>query len=508
MKLFGLRSPMNGCALLALLATTVLAFWRMECRARVGVGRIDPLMNFGEAGAHVHSIHGSSGFSETATYETLLDASCTSCVAEQDKSAYWTPSLYFQAADGKFTLVNQVGGMLAYYLLYSNTDGTLPVAFPARFKMIAGDNFRRNFSGPVPDADKSSWDTIPGYMTQESLTEKATGFNCLNYNKAPEGSFYRHFLPDKAYLDANCVDGLRFELMFPSCWNGKDVDSADHKSHVAYPNLVTNGDCPSGYDTRLVSLMYETIWDTYAFKGQDGQFVIANGDPTGYGYHGDFMMGWDEDVLDKAVQSCTDSGGDVYDCPVFTFQDSDAYSNCNITTPSNIANDDVYGPASTLPGNILIQSGPAQATPGSAQPDSEPSSPSASSTVPVLSYAPGTSVSGSSVTGGPFDILVETSGTQAVQEAPASPTSFSSETSASTSSAIAVITSAAVLSDAGLLPNQNIFSTLWTTSGREVLEYILIEETVEVPEATTTTAVVEAVHKRSHLHRHARRHHY
>lgn len=37
------------------------AFWRMECPGRVGLARIDPIVNRGEASPHVHSIHGSSG---------------------------------------------------------------------------------------------------------------------------------------------------------------------------------------------------------------------------------------------------------------------------------------------------------------------------------------------------------------------------------------------------------------------------------------------------------------
>lgn len=145
--------------------------------------------------------------------------------------------------------------------------------------MIAGDNFQRNFSYPVPDLPKSDW---TGNMTDQAfLRQAALGFNCLNYAAPPEGSLYRHFLPDKAYLDANCLDGVRFELMFPSCWNGVDVDSPDHKSHVAYPSEVMTGNCPTGFETRLVSMFFETIWNTYAFKGVDGQFIIANGDPTG-----------------------------------------------------------------------------------------------------------------------------------------------------------------------------------------------------------------------------------
>ena len=56
------------------------------------------------------------GFSESASYEDLIASSCTSCQVTQDKSAYWTPALYFQSSSGDFTLVEQVGGMLAYVI--------------------------------------------------------------------------------------------------------------------------------------------------------------------------------------------------------------------------------------------------------------------------------------------------------------------------------------------------------------------------------------------------------
>jgi hypothetical protein len=32
---------------------------------------------------------------------------------------------------------------------------------------------------------------------------------------------------------------------FPSCWNGVDTDSGDHRTHVTFPNHVT-GECPTG----------------------------------------------------------------------------------------------------------------------------------------------------------------------------------------------------------------------------------------------------------------------
>jgi hypothetical protein len=151
--------------------------------------------------------------------------------------------------------------------------------------MIAGDATRRNYSISGLnfldiDPPKALWGTL-GQTSQNDLAQRAIGFNCLNYKKDPEGTLYRHYLPEKAYLDENCADGIRFEVMFPSCWNGKDTTSANHKSHVAYPDTVIDGDCPTGFDVKLPGLMYETIWATNAFVGVPGEFVISNGDVQG-----------------------------------------------------------------------------------------------------------------------------------------------------------------------------------------------------------------------------------
>jgi hypothetical protein len=177
--------------------------------------------------------------------------------------------------NGTTEIVPQVGGMLAYYLLFGDNIK----AFPAGFRMLAGDSRLRNFSGPVPDKEKSLWDDED--TTQLALGQKALGFNCLNYKKQPEASMYRHFLPDKAYIDANCDDGIRAEIFFPSCWDNNRTDSENHHDHVRYPNLVNGGTCPQGFETRIPSLFFETIWDTAKYKGVGGQFVFSNGDPTG-----------------------------------------------------------------------------------------------------------------------------------------------------------------------------------------------------------------------------------
>ncbi|KFY11004.1 hypothetical protein V491_07369, partial [Pseudogymnoascus sp. VKM F-3775] len=98
----------------AVIAGSAEAFWRMECRGRSGLARIDPLVNPGVASTHAHTIFGSSGFTESAGSDELLAGDCTSCAVSEDKSAYWTPPMYFKdASTGEYTLVDQVGGMLS-----------------------------------------------------------------------------------------------------------------------------------------------------------------------------------------------------------------------------------------------------------------------------------------------------------------------------------------------------------------------------------------------------------
>jgi hypothetical protein len=56
----------------------------------------------------------------------------------------------------------------------------------------------------------------------------------------------------------------------------------------------TNGNCPEGWEHKP-HLFYEVYWNTPLFAnewtpGQGNQpFVLANGDPTGYSLHADFV---------------------------------------------------------------------------------------------------------------------------------------------------------------------------------------------------------------------------
>ncbi|CAK7213868.1 hypothetical protein SBRCBS47491_001952 [Sporothrix bragantina] len=522
----------------------VVAFWRMECRGVAGYARIDPLVSPGAVSGHLHAIMGSGGFSESATYADITASDCTSCLVTQDKSSYWHPALYFlDTTTNQYELVEQVGGTLAYYLLNTGNGNTNITAFPENFRMIAGDNGRRSFTaGNVEMADppKSNWAAL-NQTSQDKLAQRALGFNCLDYSATPEASLYRHFFPDKDFLDANCPDGIRFELMFPSCWNGVDVDSANHQSHVAYPDLVMTGDCPDDFPVRLPSLFYETIWNTPAYTGRTGQFVISNGDVQGFAYHGDFMTGWDPAFLQEAVDTCTNPSGEISDCAIFDIQTLAEAQACQIAVPENLKSDDVDGPASILPGNIAPYGDYIGATMIPTYNPAFSSQPAVTSGIvagfgagsPATTAAAVVSVGvsvGVGAAGAPAAAAVGASqiGTNGINaqvvvntDAAAAPSPSSSTT---TSSSSQVVPSPTPTPSPSPVTHVNVVSTQYITVGNMVTEILWEETTVyvtELPDVTLTTTImartaaaadempaVKARHAHQHMRRHGRRHEY
>ena len=81
---------------------------------------------------------------------------------------------------------------------------------------------------------------------------------------------------------------MRAQVFFPSCWDGVNLDSPDHKSHMAYPiGLYNDGVCPSTHPKQLISLFYEYILPVgdYPYRGP-GSWSFANGDRGGLRFHG------------------------------------------------------------------------------------------------------------------------------------------------------------------------------------------------------------------------------
>jgi len=113
--------------------------------------------------------------------------------------------------------------------------------------------------------------------------------------------------------------GLRAQIGFPACWDGVNLYLPD-QSHVAYLSKVADGSCPPTHPHYLPFLFYEVFYAVSDIdQSQGGEFVFAMGDPTGYGFHGDFLNGWDMDVLTAGVETCLwpDNNGLIERCAAF-----------------------------------------------------------------------------------------------------------------------------------------------------------------------------------------------
>ena len=66
-----------------------------------------------------------------------------------------------------------------------------------------------------------------------------------------------------------CPAGIMAIHHFPACWDGKNLDSPDHQSHMF--NTVRGGfavaePCPASHPVRMPQVAYETMWDTPPFN--------------------------------------------------------------------------------------------------------------------------------------------------------------------------------------------------------------------------------------------------
>jgi len=261
--------------------------WTVDL-ATLTTQRLDPIVFPGQSPAgHVHSIVGGSKFGKSATYEDMLTSRCTTGNVDKDLSAYWVPSMYVEKTNGKFYHVPL--NFHVYYKLINDRSQTdfkyNPIipgefhAFPAGFKMKAGSPAMTEAYHPInhkcyiADKPASEYPTTDGFPTNPSY----------------------------------CTGGIRSEVTFPSCWDGHTLDSVD-QSHVTYPGPNGRwevGACPSSHPVRLPTIFFEAMFLIQKVGVEVGdKLVYSFGDYSGYGFHGDFLNGWEDGVIDSLVDYC------------------------------------------------------------------------------------------------------------------------------------------------------------------------------------------------------------
>ncbi len=228
------------------------------------LGYYDPIVYPGGANAsHLHAFFGNTLANASSTYASLRTSGNSTCDGgPMNRTAYWMPAAF----DGSGQVV--VPSSIEVYYKSENAPSPNQVSeFPNGLRMIAG--------APGP-AGTYGW-----------------GCGSLSYNKEI----------------TNC-DGSRLTatVRFPYCWDGKNLDSADHRSHMAYGVDNTWGRCPSSHPVHLPEVTELFHWNNpsgtsnwYLSSDRAGMITPA---PDGSTLHADWFGAWEDSVESTWVQHC------------------------------------------------------------------------------------------------------------------------------------------------------------------------------------------------------------
>jgi hypothetical protein len=223
---------------------------RIQCD--VGqVDNVDPIVMPGMAGmSHYHQFFGNRSTDENTTTASLLANRPSTCRNRADFSAYWAPQLWQGSTAIAPTSIT---------ILYAKTVTSAIVAHPAGMALIAGNAKATT----AQDLSVVSW-----YCGNNVQNATATPPVCTGNQD---------------------LVGL---IRFPECWNGKDLDSTDHKSHVTY---AVNGVCATG------TVALPQIQMHIHYPAQTDVSTLAMSSGSIFSLHADFMNGWNQRGFERQV---------------------------------------------------------------------------------------------------------------------------------------------------------------------------------------------------------------
>ncbi|MFF4536776.1 DUF1996 domain-containing protein [Streptomyces aureus] len=239
---------------------------------------------------HFHDYVGNQSNTAFASDEDLAKAD-TSCQDKGDKSSYYWPVVRLQngkqerdaGAPGGGTEGNsgQIVTPKQVTLTFVGNAKSKVVAMPRLLRIITGDA-KAFVNGPANA--NASW-SCTGFEDRQ-LKDK--------YPLCPQGS-----------------DVVR-TFKFQSCWDGANIDSANHRTHVAFQDA--QGNCPANFKA-IPQLVQRIVYDIDAPSLQDGgrttPLFAVDSFPENLHKpitdHGDFINVFDEGTMNNMVD-CINSG--------------------------------------------------------------------------------------------------------------------------------------------------------------------------------------------------------
>jgi hypothetical protein len=225
--------------------------------------------------SHRHTFFGNVSTNAYSTLAGLRRAS-TTCRPPADRAAYWVPTLLQNGRE-----VRPAKAQLYYVVLgYGQMR-----AFPAGLRMIAGDAH----AGAPQSSLVTYWDCA-GDTGIRSKPFAAPPVRCGTLS----GTAFMLRKGTKKLVPITVRSKTRLELHvnFPDCWDGKHLDSLDHKSHMAYSH---NFVCPRSHPVKVPLIRLMIRFPITSGKG----VTLSSGGQ--FSAHADFLNAWDERALVRLV---------------------------------------------------------------------------------------------------------------------------------------------------------------------------------------------------------------
>ncbi|MFG3129971.1 DUF1996 domain-containing protein [Streptomyces tendae] len=244
----------------------------------------------GNGAHHFHDYVGNQANNALASDEDLA-AGDTSCADQGDKSSYYWPVLRLQNGTAEQDAQSPGGGI----------EGNAgEIVTPAEVTLT----FEGNERGKVTE--------MPRLL--RIITGDAKAFVNGNTNANASWSctgFEDRQLKDKYPLCPSGSDVVR-TFTFQSCWDGRNIDSANHRTHMAF--AAADGSCPEGFRA-VPRLVQRVVYDVAAPSLEDGGKTVPLFAVDSFPEqlhkpvtdHSDFINVFDEDLMREMVE-CINSG--------------------------------------------------------------------------------------------------------------------------------------------------------------------------------------------------------
>ena len=281
-----------------------------------GAGQLlkdDPIVSPGQPGAaHLHQFFGNLGANAGSTYTSLRSTGGSSCegggATALNRSAYWMPAML----DGVGNVVRP-----DYISIYYKR---LPLSNP-KCSLTSGDPKAEGNCVPLPNGLRF----IAGYdMVTNTPKTGSAYFNCDGQTGV--GGHYDSFAEAKSHCPtAQNPDGsynhIGAIIVMPDCWDGKNLDSANHRSHVSYQNYDVGDGWPRCPATHPYVIPQFTMGVWYTVDANLGTWSLSSDAmhpdlPVGSTFHADWFGAWDNGVEAMWMDGCINkllncSGGDL-----------------------------------------------------------------------------------------------------------------------------------------------------------------------------------------------------